>query len=122
MVLGIFKVGFINPCYSLFLMANQTIRMDLRKVITELFRIIYIIIIIYVAYQVLKAILGGTWETENIIIAGMGIILAGMFVIVGFLINQGKCLGTLEERTKNIGDSLHNLGKDFKRHLENHKK
>ncbi|MEK6951737.1 MAG: hypothetical protein AABX29_01865 [Nanoarchaeota archaeon] len=103
-------------------MANQTIRMDLRKVITELFRIIYIIIIIYVAYQVLKAILGGTWETENIIIAGMGIILAGMFVIVGFLINQGKCLGTLEERTKNIGDSLHNLGKDFKRHLENHKK
>ena len=68
---------------------------------------------IYVAYQVLRAIFWGTWESENIIIAGMGVILAGMFVIVGFLINQGKCLGTLEERTKNIGDSLSNLGKDF---------
>lgn len=39
---------------------------------------------------------------ENIIIAGMGIILAGLFVIVGFLISQGKVLGILEERTKNI--------------------
>jgi len=122
LVLGILKVEFINPRYSLFLVVSQAIRMDLKKAIIELFRIIYIIILIYVAYQVLKAILGGTWETENIIIAGMGIILAGMFVVVGFLINQGKCLGTLEERTKNIGDSLYNLGKDFKIHLENHKK
>ena len=52
----------------------------------------------------------------------MGIILAGMFVIVGFLINQNKCLGVLEERTKNIGDSLSNLGKDFKEHLLKHKR
>ena len=96
--------------------------MDLKKLLIGLFRIIYIIILIYVAYQVLKAIVGGTWAEENIIIAGMGVILAGMFVIVGFLINQSKCLGTLEERTKNIGDSLSNLGKDFKQHLETHKK
>ena len=96
--------------------------MDLKELITEVFRIIYIILLIYVAYQVLRAIFWGTWESENIIIAGMGVILAGMFVIVGFLINQGKCLGTLEERTKNIGDSLSNLGKDFKEHLANHRK
>ena len=42
-------------------------------------------------------------------------------VIVGFLINQGKMLGILEERTKHIGDSLYNLGKDFKEHLSNHR-
>jgi len=71
--------------------------MDLKKLIIELFKIIYIIILIYVAYQVLRAIIGGTWTTENIIIAGMGVILAGMFAIVGFLINQGKCLGILEK-------------------------
>lgn len=93
--------------------------MDLKEFIKNLFRIIYILILIFVAYQILRVIFGGTWATENIIIAGMGIILAGMFVIVGFLINQSKCLGTLEERTKNIGDSLSNLGKDFKQHLEN---
>jgi multisubunit Na+/H+ antiporter MnhF subunit len=92
--------------------------MDLKEIITEIFRIIYIILILFVAYQVLRAIFGGTRATENIIIAGMGIILAGMFAIVGFLINQEKCLGMLEERTKNIGDSLINLGKDFKHHLQ----
>ena len=76
---------------------------------------------VFVAYQVLSAILGGTWDNENIIIAGMGIILAGLFAIVGFLINQGKSIGVLEERTKNIGESLSNLGKDFKQHLNNHR-
>ncbi|MBU3906838.1 MAG: hypothetical protein KKA64_01165 [Nanoarchaeota archaeon] len=96
--------------------------MDLSRIIKELIKVIYLLIIIYVAYQVLKAIFGGTWATENIIIAGMGVILAGMFVIVGFLINQGKCLGILEERTRNVGDSLSNLGEDFKYHLVNHTK
>ncbi|OGJ20312.1 hypothetical protein A3K73_06885 [Candidatus Pacearchaeota archaeon RBG_13_36_9] len=95
--------------------------MDLKKTLSELFRIVYIIIIIYVAYQVIRAITGGTWDTENIIIAGMGVILAGMFLIVGFLINQAKCLGKLEERTKNMGESLAKLGKDFKEHSEKRK-
>ena len=94
--------------------------LDLGELITELFRVILLLIMIYVAFQVLKAIFGGTWATENIIIGGMGIILAGLFVISGFLINQGKCLGTLEERTKNIGNSLSILGNDFRKHLSNH--
>lgn len=114
-------MGFINSCCAFLFMVSQTIRMDLKEFIKNLFRIIYILILIYVAYQVLRAIFGGTWATENIIIAGMGIILAGMFVIVGFLINQNRCLGILEERTKNIGDSLSNLGRDFKQHLSNKK-
>jgi len=45
-----------------------------------------------------------------------------MFAIVSFLISQGKYLGTLEERTKNIGESLSNLGKDFKEHLSKHRR
>ena len=90
---------------------------DLKEAIKIIFQVIYIIIILYVAYQVIKALLGGTWSFENIIIAGMGIILAGMFAITGFLINQGNCLGRLEERTKNLGDSLTNMGKDLKQHL-----
>ena len=94
----------------------------LKESIISIFRIIFILIILYVTYQVLKAIIGGTWATENIIIAGMGVILAGLFVIVGFLINQGKMLGMLEERTQNIGTSLSNLGRDFKEHLSKHAK
>lgn len=91
--------------------------MDLKQIFIEFLKVFFIIIILYVAYQVIRAIFGGTWASENIIIAGIGIILAGMFAITGFLINQGKCLGVLEERTKNIGDSLSNLGKDFRQHL-----
>jgi len=94
---------------------------DLKKIIKTLIQVIYIIVILFVAYQVLKAIFGGSWATENIIIAGIGIILAGMFVIVGFLINQGNCLGKLEERTKNLGDSLTIMGKDLKEHLRKNK-
>ena len=47
----------------------------------------------------------------------IGSVLAGMFVIAGFLINQGKILGMLEERTRNMGESLSKLGRDFKDHL-----
>lgn len=51
----------------------------------------------------------------------MGIILTDLFIILGFLISQGRGLGRLEERTRNIGDSLSRLGKDFKQHLERHR-
>jgi hypothetical protein len=95
---------------------------DLKNFLINLFKIIYIILILYIIYQILRAIFGGSWDAENILIAGMGIILAGMFVIVGFLISQSKCLGILEERTKNIGESLSKLGVDFKQHLKNHRK
>ncbi len=78
---------------------------SIKWIISKIIEIIYLVIIVYVAYQVLKAIFGGTWATEDIIIAGMGIILAGMFAIVGFLINQaqsiGKIKGTLEEHVRN---------------------
>ena len=114
-------MGFVDSCYSFLYMASQAIRMDIKKIIITLLEIIFLVVLLFVAYQVLKAILGGTWAAENILIAGMGVILAGMFVIVGFLINQGKCLGILEERTKNIGESLFNLGKDFREHLTNAK-
>lgn len=115
----------VGSCYSILFMVSQESRMandlDLGEFIIELFRIIFIFIMLYVAFQILRTIVGGTWATENIIIAGMGIILTGIFVIVGFLINQGKILGMLEERTKNIGESLSNLGRDFKGHLSKHR-
>lgn len=114
----------INSCYSVLFVVSQKFGMvkyiDLGEIISELFRVILVIIMVYLAFQVLIAIFGGTWATENIIIAGMGVILAGMFIIVGFLINQGRELGKLEERTKNIGESLSNLGRDFKEHLLKH--
>lgn len=96
--------------------------MTIKDVINKIAVILFIILAIIVSYQIIKAILGGTWATENIIIAGMGMILAGLFVIVGFLMNQDKAMGILEERTKNMGESLIKLGSDFKEHIgERHK-
>lgn len=92
--------------------------MDLKKIFIESFKIIYMVIIIFVAYQIIRAIIGGSWETENIIVAGIGIILAGMFTIAGFLINQAKCLGRIEERTKIMGENLSRLGYDYRNHME----
>lgn len=117
-------MGISNTRYTFLFVVSQTIRMvkNLREIVIELLRVVYIIIILYVAFQILRAIFGGTWQTENIIIAGLGIILTGLFVIVGFLINQGKCIGMLEERTKNIGESLSNLGRDFKNHISERQK
>src|SRR3989344_7176938 len=107
-----------GSCYFILFMASQKSRMakdlDFRDIVINLLRAMIVIVILYVAYQVVKVIFGGTWAAENIIIAGMGIILAGMFVIVGFLVNQGRTLGMLEERTRNIGKSLSDLGNDFK--------
>lgn len=79
---------------------------DLSDLITDLLRIAYIFIMVYVAYQVLRAVLGGTWATENIIIAGVGIVMAGMFVIVGFLISQARMIGKLEERINGVVQKL----------------
>ena len=84
---------------------------DIREFIKIIFEVIYLIIIIFVTYQVLHAVLGGTWASENIIIAGVGIIMAGLFVIVGFLISQSKILGKLEERTHNFDKRLEKLEK-----------
>lgn len=79
--------------------------MDIKEITKLIFQIIYIIIFLYVSYQVLKVIIGGTWATENIIIAGMGVLLAGMFTILTILINQGmkigKIHGILEEHLRN---------------------
>ena len=97
-------MGVINSSHTFLSMVSQTIKMDLKDAIKEIFKTIYIIIFLYVAYQVLRAIFFGTWATENIIIAGMGIILAGMFTILTILINQGmkigKINGILEEHLR----------------------
>ena len=101
---------------------KTNIKKIILNIIPILVMILLVIVSIVVSYQVIKAIIGGTWETENIIIAGMGMFLAGLFVIVGFLMHQAKILGILSERTKNIGEDLIKLGNDFKEHTkEKHK-
>ncbi|MFA6023020.1 MAG: hypothetical protein WC781_02955 [Candidatus Pacearchaeota archaeon] len=88
---------------------------DIIRIVGYIFLIILLVVIIY---QVIRAIFGGTWQTENIIIGALGVILSALFVIVGFLVYQSNTIGKIEERTKTIGESLPNLGRDFKEHVK----
>ncbi len=91
--------------------------MVLKNIVNTIAILFYIFVFLVVSYQITNAIFGRTWTTENIIISALGIIITGLFMIAGFLINQGKTLGVLEERTMNVRDSLVRLGDDFKDHL-----
>ncbi len=80
--------------------------LDIQESVKSLLSIIYLIFIIYLGYQIILAIFGGTWSTENIIIAGMGITITGMFTILGFQIIQSKTLGKIEERTRFLEEKI----------------
>ena len=77
--------------------------------------VIYLIFIIYICYQIFLAISGGTWSTENIIVAGIGIIITGMFAILGFQVNQSKTLGKIEERTRFLEENIREIKKEILR-------
>jgi len=67
--------------------------------------IIYIFLIVYISYQVLLAILGGSWATEDIIMSGIGLIITGMFSLFGILAVQSRNLGKIDERTKYLAET-----------------
>jgi len=96
--------------------------MVLKNILNTVTTLFYLFIFLILSYQITSAIVGGTWETENIIIAALGIIITMLFITAGFLINQGRTIGILEERTKNIGNSLTSLGNDFKNHVSKYHK
>ena len=91
----------------------------------NIFELILTIVLIifgaYIAIQLIRKIFGGSWTTESIIISLTILILASLFVITGFLINQSKSLGKLESKFDNLKNSFCSLAKDFKEHLTNHK-
>ena len=67
-----------------------------KRLIYQIIKIVYIIFILIIFYQVMRAILGGTWATENIIIGAIAIIISGMFAILIALINQSGKIGKLQ--------------------------
>jgi len=93
-----------------------------KKNIFELILTIVLIIFgAYIAIQLIRKIFGGSWPTESIIVSLTILILASLFVIVGFLITQAKSLGKLESNFDNLKNSFCSLAKDFKEHLHKYK-
>ena len=57
--------------------------MEFLELIAQIFFYIFALI---VAYQILRAIFGGTWDTQDIVIALMILNLTATFTIVGYII------------------------------------
>lgn len=75
--------------------------------------IIYILLIlfaIFVIYQLIIKIFGGSWETQDIIIALL-------ILIIGFVFNLTIKSSRLDANFSNLKNSFCNLAKDFKEHL-----
>ncbi len=79
--------------------------------------ILYILLIafsIYLIYQLIIKILGGSWTTENIVITLL-------ILIIGFLFNLTIKLAKLESNFNNLKNGFCSLAKDFKYHLAKHR-
>jgi hypothetical protein len=91
--------------------------MKLSKII-EILAIIFLILFgIFMAYQVVRVILGGSWTVEDILISLIGMVITALFAIVGFLVSMSRTLGMIERDLVNLKGSFCNLAKDFKQHL-----
>lgn len=92
------------------------------KILEILLYILLIIFAIFITYQLIIKILGGSWETQDILVSLSMLTITSLFVIVGFLINQARILGRLESNFNNLKNNFFNLAKDFKEHLSKNRK
>ncbi len=76
--------------------------------------ILLIIFSVYIIYQLILKIFGGSWQTEDIVIALL-------ILIIGSVLNITIKLAKLETNFSNLKTSFCSLAKDFKEHLSKHK-
>ena len=85
------------------------VKLDFKELIKTILRIIFLLAVVYIIYQVLVSVFGGSWATENIILGGIGIIITWVFTMVAFMFIQSQTLGRLEERTKHFENRFLNI-------------
>lgn len=83
--------------------------MSFKDLIKNILWIIFLLSIIFIIYQILLYIFGGSWEKADVIVGGIGLIITGNFAIAAFIFSQARTLGKLEERTKNFKNRFLNI-------------
>jgi len=86
------------------------------KKVIDILQIIFVIIFIlfglFVSYQIIKKILGGSWDSEDIIVA---LVILNLGITFTIAINTAK----LSSNHNSLRNQFSCLAKDFKTHLTN---
>ena len=84
--------------------------MELKEVIQTTTIILLILFGIFIIYQIIRKIVGGSWATEDIIIA---LLIFNIGITFTLTINQTK----LNLNHNNLQNQFKHLAKDFKSHI-----
>ena len=82
-----------------------------RKIFQNIFVITLIIFGLFVIYQIIRRIFGGSWATE-------GIIIALLVFNMGAIYTMGYNLAEIKSEIKHFKNQFRSLASDFKRHLD----
>ncbi len=85
---------------------------NIKKILEILSYIVLIIFSLFIIYQIIRKILGGSWETQDILIAAV-------VLIIGFMFNITIKLTRLESNFNNLKSGFLHLAKDFKQSCVN---
>ena len=88
-------------------MAIAKMKKDVEKVIEKIIVIVLVIFGLFLAYQIIKKVLGGSWTTEEIIIS--------LFVFnLGCTFTIGLTLAKLSSDHSHLSHQFRSLASDFK--------
>ena len=82
---------------------------NFKKVLAIIFYIVLILFAVFIIYQIIIKIIRGSWETQDLVIALL-------ILIIGFVFNLTIKLTKLETNFNNLRTSFCKLAKDFKRY------
>ncbi len=85
------------------------------KNITNYLVVLLVVFALIIIYQIIKKVLGGSWQAEDIIIALLMFNLSAVFTL-------GIILAKSTSNQKYLSLRFNHLAKNFRKHVEKHKK
>ncbi len=94
--------------------------MKVTKLIIYFISVIVAIFGLFIAYQILRIILGGSWNIEDVILTLLMFNLGAILTLMTFLYNVKSSISGLRSDHKHLSSQFKALANDFKEHLQRH--
>ena len=91
---------------------------DVREIVESLLVIILIIFGLYIVYQIIRYLLGGSWTVEDIIISLLLFILGALLTISIYLAKVGVSVAKLGSDHNHLSRQFRSLANDFKKYVK----